>query len=101
MPPYLSHLLQPLNIGCFSPLKRAYGAQIGELIRYGINYIIKLEFLPAFQAAHNASITSNNICGGFRGSGLVPYDPEAVISKLDIRLNIPIPPPPEDLPWVS
>ncbi|EMD67605.1 hypothetical protein COCSADRAFT_34397 [Bipolaris sorokiniana ND90Pr] len=25
MPPYTSYLLQPLNISCFSPLKRAYG----------------------------------------------------------------------------
>ena len=24
MPPYSSHLLQPLNVGCFSPLKKAY-----------------------------------------------------------------------------
>ncbi|EFQ89076.1 hypothetical protein PTT_14797 [Pyrenophora teres f. teres 0-1] len=23
MPPYSSHLLQPLNVGCFSPLKKA------------------------------------------------------------------------------
>jgi hypothetical protein len=25
---YLLYILQPLNIGCFSPLKRAYGAKI-------------------------------------------------------------------------
>ncbi|KAH5056627.1 hypothetical protein HBH95_250220 [Parastagonospora nodorum] len=25
MPPYLLHLLQPLNVGCFAPLKKAYG----------------------------------------------------------------------------
>jgi hypothetical protein len=25
MPPHSSHLLQPLNVGCFSPLKTAYG----------------------------------------------------------------------------
>jgi hypothetical protein len=24
MPPHLSHLLQPLDVGCFAPLKRAY-----------------------------------------------------------------------------
>jgi len=101
MPPHSSHLLQPLNIGCFAPLKRSYGTQIGELIRYGINHITKLEFLPAYQAAHNTSITPKNICGGFRGAGLIPYDPEAVISKLDIKLRTPTPPLPEALPWVS
>lgn len=25
MPPHSSHLLQPLNVGCFAPLKKAYG----------------------------------------------------------------------------
>jgi hypothetical protein len=28
MPPQSSHLLQPLDIGCFSPLKRAYSRQM-------------------------------------------------------------------------
>jgi hypothetical protein len=51
MPPHSSHLLQPLNVGCFSPLKRAYSREIEALIRHHINYITKLKFLPAFKAA--------------------------------------------------
>lgn len=46
----------------------------------------------------------NNIRAGFRGAGLVPHDPQAVISKLDIKLRTPSPtrPPPADAdPWVS
>jgi hypothetical protein len=49
-------------------------------------------------------MTENNIQGGFRGSGLVPLDPESVISKLDIkpRTLTPIEEVPEMLaPWVS
>ena len=33
MPTYTLHLLQPLNVGCFSSLKVAYGREIGELAR--------------------------------------------------------------------
>jgi hypothetical protein len=51
MPPYSSYLLQPLDVGCFSPLKRAYSREIEALIRYYINYIMKLKFLPTFKAA--------------------------------------------------
>jgi hypothetical protein len=36
MPAHSSHLLQPLDIGCFSPLKRAYGSLIEKLARLGI-----------------------------------------------------------------
>jgi hypothetical protein len=53
MLPYLSHLLQPLDVGCFSPLKRAYSREIESLIRDHINHITKLEFLPALKAAYN------------------------------------------------
>ena len=56
-----------------------------------ITYISKLEFLYAFREAFFASITENNIQGGFTGAGLVPYDPERVISKLNIYIRTPIP----------
>ncbi|EYB30540.1 hypothetical protein FG05_35167 [Fusarium graminearum] len=92
MPAHASHLLQPLDVGCFGPLKMAYGQEINRLIRRSINHITKTEFFPAFYAAHQATITESNIKGGFRGAGLVPFDPESVISKLDIRLRTPTPP---------
>jgi hypothetical protein len=101
MPPHSSHLLQPLNVGCFSPLKTAYGRQAENLMRNKITHITKTEFLPCFIAAHNASITKSNIQGGFRGAGLVPHNPEAVLSKIDVKLRTPSPLPVEDLPWQS
>jgi hypothetical protein len=101
MPPHSSHLLQPLDVGCFAPLKVAYGRQAENLMRSQINHITKLEFLPCFKAAFSASITTNNILGGFRGAGLAPFDPEAVISKLDVRLRTPSPPPVINAPWQS
>jgi hypothetical protein len=91
MPPHSSHILQPADIGCFSPLKVAYGKQIEEMMRAGITHITKEDFFPAFFAAYQAAITRENIQGGFRGAGLVPFDPEKVISQLDIRLKTPTP----------
>jgi hypothetical protein len=54
-----------------------------------------------FIAAFRAAITESNIKGGFRGSGLVLYDPEAVISKVDVRLRTLLLPTVEDVPWQS
>ena len=56
MPPHSSHLLQPLDVGCFSPLKRAYSREVESLMRNHINHITKLEFLPAFKAAFDQSV---------------------------------------------
>jgi hypothetical protein len=61
MPLHSSHLLQPLNIGYFAPLKKAYGRQAEDLMRNQITYIIKLEFLLCFKRAYNAAITPSNI----------------------------------------
>ena len=101
MPPHSSHLLQPLDVGCFSPLKRAYGDEISSLARYGSKQIKKEAFLLAFKAAFERSITKENITASFRGAGLVPHNPEAVLSKLDVVLRTPTPPKPEDTLWES
>ena len=92
MPAHSSHLLQPLDVGCFSPLKRAYSREIEGLIRHHINHITKLEFLPAVKAAYDRSFTSANICSAFSGAGLVPLQPDVVLSKLDVQLRTPTPP---------
>jgi hypothetical protein len=104
MPPHSSHLLQPLDVGCFGPLKKAYGREIEHLIKCSITHISKTEFFPAFHAAFQAIMTESNIKGGFRGAGLVPLSAEHVISKLDVKLHTPTPPegtPELPDPWVS
>jgi hypothetical protein len=91
MPPHSSHLLQLLDVGCFSPLKRAYSREVESLMRNHINHITKLEFLPAFKAAFDRSFTPVNVCSAFRGAGLVPLQPETVLSKLDVKITTPTP----------
>ncbi|KAH5757089.1 hypothetical protein HBI88_199150 [Parastagonospora nodorum] len=86
MPPHLSHLLQPLDV---------------ELMRNQITHITKLEFLLCFKRAFNAAITPSNIQGGFRGAGLVLFDPERVILALNVRIRTPPLPTVEDRLWQS
>jgi len=103
IPPYSSYLLQPLDVGCFGLLKQAYGRQVEDLMRMHINHVSKLEFLCSFREAFFTSITERTIQGGFAGAGLMPYDLEKVLSKLDVKLRTPIPPtsrPGTLLPWV-
>ncbi len=101
MPPHSSHLLQPLDVGIFSPLKVAYGRQACELMKVHINHITKIEFLPCYKAAFSEVFTERNILASFRGAGLVPHDPDTVLSKLDVRLKTPEQPIVEEAPWES
>jgi hypothetical protein len=99
MPPHSSHLLQPLDVGCFAPLKRAYSREVEDLIRHHINYITKLEFLPAFKIAFTRAFTTANICSAFQGAGLIPFQPDVVLLKLDVQLRTPTPPTIVEAPW--
>jgi hypothetical protein len=82
MPAHTSHILQPLDVSCFGPLKKAYGSQIENKLRLGINHINKEEFIPAFVIAHQQAMTTRNIISGFKATGLVPFDPDQVLSQL-------------------
>ncbi|EDO02756.1 hypothetical protein SS1G_05233 [Sclerotinia sclerotiorum 1980 UF-70] len=66
-----------------------------------INHISKIEFFAAFKAAYQESITAQNMKSGFRGTGLIPFNPEAVLSKLDIRIHTSTPPPFDPDIWIS
>jgi hypothetical protein len=97
MPPHLSHLLQLLNVACFSPLKRLYGDEVSALARSCIYYINKETFLPAFKAAFSKAFTAENVRAGFRGARLVPHNLEVVLLKLNVRLRTPTPPKPSNV----
>lgn len=92
MPPHASHLLQPLDVGCFGPLKQAYGRQIEGLMRGHVSHVSKLEFLCAFREAFALAMTPGNVRAGFARTGLVPHSPEKVLCMLNVQVQTPSPP---------
>jgi hypothetical protein len=65
MLPYLSHLLQSLNVVLYLLLKRYYGDGISLSARSHLYYINKETFLLAFKAAFKKAFTLENIRAGF------------------------------------
>jgi hypothetical protein len=92
MPPHSSHLLQPLDVGCFAVLKRLYGQQIEGLMRNGVNHIDKHDFLEAYCNARKETMNQANISSSFAATGVHPYNPERVLTKLNTQLRTPTPP---------
>jgi hypothetical protein len=72
-------------------LKRLYSRQIEVLIKTHIHYITKVEFFIAFKTIYRQLITIQNAQARFRGTGLMPFNPQAMISKLDVKLRTLIP----------
>lgn len=91
LPFYFLHFTQLLDVGLFSWLKRIYGWKISTFIRGFINYITKIEFFLVFYAAYKAFLTPENMAGGFKGVGIILFNPEIIINKLNIKVWTPTP----------
>ena len=92
IPLHSLHFLQPLDVSCFSVLKRLYGCQIEQFMRCGINFIDKPDFLILYNQAHMETYLPDTIQNGFKATGLVPYNPIQVLSQLQIKNKMPTSP---------
>jgi hypothetical protein len=101
MPPHSSHILQPLDVVCFSPLKRQYSQRVRDLARRRVFQINKEGFLPAFKNAFFDVFTEENCRKAFEASGLVPINAQVVLDRLEVRLRTPPAPPLQETPWQS
>ena len=75
LPPHTSHVLQPLDLAVFSPLKTYYRKQIGFLsLLTDSTPIGKRNFLICYAKARKQALTSQNIKSGWRAGGLWPVN---------------------------
>jgi hypothetical protein len=99
MPPHSSHILQPLDVGCFAPLKRAYSREIRVLATDHVGHIDKKAFIASFAKVFETAFSKASIQSSFRATGLVPNDPLVVLSKLEVKPRTPTPPLPGTTQW--
>jgi hypothetical protein len=101
MPSHLSHILQPLDVVCFSLLKLKYSQRVRDLARRRVFYINKEGFFPAFKDAFFNVFTYDNCKKAFEALGLVPVNAQVVLDRLEVQLHtLPLVPLPET-PWQS
>ncbi|KAM4066766.1 DDE superfamily endonuclease [Hirsutella rhossiliensis] len=73
LPPHTSHVLQPLDLSVFSPLKHYYRKQVGFLsLLTDSSPVGKQNFLSCYQKAREQALTASNIKGGWKATGLWP-----------------------------
>ena len=99
LPPHSTHLLQPLDIGMFQPLKHWQQEDIHEQIKYGEMEYTKVDFLNAYEKVRRKTFVSRTILSSFRKAGLSPFRPEIVYEKMRVfhasegqRIPDPLPP---------
>ena len=78
LPPHLTHLLQPLDVGVFKPMKAAWYSAVADFTRRNRHPLSKRHF-PEVLSTVWQKFNSETAKGGFRGCGIYPFN-DAVIS---------------------
>ena len=82
LPSHSTHLLQPCDVGLFRPLQATYGRQADNHYRMGHTGVNKESFLKLYGEARKIAFTKESILAAWRGAGLAPYNPTAVLKRL-------------------
>jgi hypothetical protein len=72
LPPHTSHFLQPLDVGVFGEVQKAYSAKIQELSYTGRVKISKETFIEIYAGIRRQSMSLVNIAAGFCQTGIWP-----------------------------
>ena len=87
LPAHSSHLTQPLDVGCFSPLKTYYRQELSKVLAGGATSVNKPLFIHLYHLARVKTFTRSNIESAWAGSGLYPFNPSRVISRIPASSN--------------
>ena len=82
LPPHSSHLLQPLDVIVFQPFKYYHAEAVEATTRMGCGDFGKVEFHDKIDSIHQQTSKPSTIQSAFRATGLIPFNPSIVISKL-------------------
>ena len=74
-PPHTTHLTQPLDKGCFGPLKMAWRQVCRNYLASNPGKVIsKYQFSQLFHEAWDVGMFPQNVISGFRVTGVYPFD---------------------------
>ena len=94
LPSHTTHVLQPLDVGCFGPLAHYYRMEVEEACINGLDSVSKCDFLRFYAEARQKAFTPETVCSSFSESGIVPFNPSVVYDKLipneDTRPETPV-----------
>ena len=87
MPLHSSHLLQPLDVGLFSLLKKMYTKELKNTFQLIINHVNKLEFLETYKQVQFQVFIKSNILSVFKSAGIFFFDFTTVLDFLNTSLR--------------
>ena len=87
-PAHSSHILQPLDVTVFGPLKKLWNSAINDFKAKFKTSVTKHCFLQVFDPAWKKCTEKRHSIAGFRATGLVPFNPNNVDYRKLLHSNI-------------
>jgi hypothetical protein len=88
LPAHTSHMLQPLDVAVFGPLKTAFKKHLSQQGGHDSSSIVaKKRFLYCYHRARLDTLTETNICSGWRATGLWPLSKHRALGSRFIDDN--------------
>ncbi|CAC5396821.1 unnamed protein product [Mytilus coruscus] len=79
LPPHCSHILQPLDIGCFGPLKACYNREAQLFMHRNPGCKITRFNIGQMSCSPNQKgLSAQNLTSSFKKSGIYPFNPKAI-----------------------
>ncbi|XP_052261011.1 uncharacterized protein LOC127865157 [Dreissena polymorpha] len=88
LPPHCSHILQPLDIGCFGPFQKMYDSLCHRLMRQASAVITRYNVCEVASKAYMKSVSAENLTSSFRRAGIYPFNEDAVPSQCLIPAEV-------------
>ena len=84
LPPHTTHISQPLDVSCFSALKRAWHEACHQYtVQNPGKRVTRFQFSELFSTAWLQAMTARNVISGFRACGVCPLNPHVFQAKVD------------------
>src|SRR6266536_949841 len=80
--PHTTHICQSLDMVIFEPFKHWHKIAVNNTTRTGYTKFNKTEFLNAIDSIRAKTFKKNTILSSWRKSGIFPYNPNVVLTKL-------------------
>ena len=75
LPAHSSHILQPLDVGCFGPFQKVFATEVDCFMKQNVGQVLnKYNIAKVASNAYVSALSQRNLTSSFQKAGIYPFD---------------------------